>query len=306
MLCNSLRVPLTSQYFCFLYLQDILFVKYLDSLLLSFIVPPKPVHVEILLRQTQCQSRTTGIKVSQVIFTEQDQSPNSDQGQYVFCTSAVQGSLSPIRLNGEIPNFTRSPITGSSCPGKRGFQSCSPLKEGRQDPATDKHLLTKDVISPQNEGHVIKEMVEGKDCTEVNRINDGLEGDKISVEDSSIFPCQSNEATTEDDGIHKEPEGEQNDEADRKERGADKPKDEEITKQRLYNIANEILQTERAYVARLHLLDQVSGFLNKTPVHLHTYLLSAHGRRELYILIKHQVLDKFLCNSHRRCSAHGS
>ncbi|TKS91006.1 FYVE, RhoGEF and PH domain-containing protein 4 [Collichthys lucidus] len=35
------------------------------------------------------------------------------------------------------------------------------------------------------------------------------------------------------------------------------PNDEESTEQKLYKIANELLQTERAYVARLHLLDQV-------------------------------------------------
>lgn len=42
------------------------------------------------------------------------------------------------------------------------------------------------------------------------------------------------------------------------ERGGDKARDEENTEQKLYKIANELLQTERAYVARLHLLDQVS------------------------------------------------
>lgn len=36
---------------------------------------------------------------------------------------------------------------------------------------------------------------------------------------------------------------------------------EETTEQRLHNIAKELLQTERAYVARLHLLDQVSQFI---------------------------------------------
>lgn len=50
-----------------------------------------------------------------------------------------------------------------------------------------------------------------------------------------------------------ETEGEQTDE-----RGADNARDEENTEQKLYKIANELLQTERAYVARLHLLDQVS------------------------------------------------
>lgn len=42
------------------------------------------------------------------------------------------------------------------------------------------------------------------------------------------------------------------------------PKEEDDTKQRLYKIANELLQTEKAYVARLHLLDQVS-VVPKTP-----------------------------------------
>uniref|UniRef100_H3CN84 FYVE, RhoGEF and PH domain containing 4b n=1 Tax=Tetraodon nigroviridis TaxID=99883 RepID=H3CN84_TETNG len=37
----------------------------------------------------------------------------------------------------------------------------------------------------------------------------------------------------------------------------EEPKVEETTEQRLLNIAKELLQTERAYVARLHLLDQV-------------------------------------------------
>ncbi|CAF96310.1 unnamed protein product, partial [Tetraodon nigroviridis] len=39
----------------------------------------------------------------------------------------------------------------------------------------------------------------------------------------------------------------------------EEPKVEETTEQRLLNIAKELLQTERAYVARLHLLDQVSA-----------------------------------------------
>lgn len=39
----------------------------------------------------------------------------------------------------------------------------------------------------------------------------------------------------------------------------EEPKVEETTEQRLHNIAKELLQTERAYVARLHLLDQVSA-----------------------------------------------
>uniref|UniRef100_A0A3Q3E3B1 FYVE, RhoGEF and PH domain-containing protein 4-like n=1 Tax=Labrus bergylta TaxID=56723 RepID=A0A3Q3E3B1_9LABR len=50
---------------------------------------------------------------------------------------------------------------------------------------------------------------------------------------------------------------EQTDEGKRKVREGAEPKDEENTEQKLYKIAKELLQTERAYVARLHLLDQV-------------------------------------------------
>lgn len=37
----------------------------------------------------------------------------------------------------------------------------------------------------------------------------------------------------------------------------EEPREEETTEQRLHQVASELLQTERAYVARLHLLDQV-------------------------------------------------
>lgn len=38
----------------------------------------------------------------------------------------------------------------------------------------------------------------------------------------------------------------------------EEPREGETTEQRLHQIASELLQTERAYVARLHLLDQVA------------------------------------------------
>lgn len=46
----------------------------------------------------------------------------------------------------------------------------------------------------------------------------------------------------------------------------EEPKVEETTEQRLHNIAKELLQTERAYVARLHLLDQVSAVTCMFPL----------------------------------------
>ncbi|KAG7237943.1 hypothetical protein INR49_031509 [Caranx melampygus] len=62
-------------------------------------------------------------------------------------------------------------------------------------------------------------------------------------------------ASTEDGRTDEEPVGEQNEE-DKEGKGRKHPKDIEKKEQKLYNIANELLQTERAYVARLHLLDQ--------------------------------------------------
>ncbi|XP_038551012.1 FYVE, RhoGEF and PH domain-containing protein 4-like [Micropterus salmoides] len=82
-----------------------------------------------------------------------------------------------------------------------------------------------------------------------------MEEGKIPVGHGSKFSCQWNEAATKDGEIHEESKSEQNDEQKMKEWGSEK--DEENTEQKLYKIANELLQTERAYVARLHLLDQV-------------------------------------------------
>ncbi|KAL7371028.1 hypothetical protein ABVT39_016651 [Epinephelus coioides] len=98
----------------------------------------------------------------------------------------------------------------------------------------------------------------GKDCTAVNgEVTHGkMEEGKITRGYGSRSSCHWNEATKEGGRIHKESKGEQSDE-ERKEVEGGQPKDEENTEQKLYNIANELLQTERAYVARLHLLDQV-------------------------------------------------
>lgn len=98
--------------------------------------------------------------------------------------------------------------------------------------------------------------VQGEHCPVVNMkgMNDKMDDGRITIGNGSGFSCHWNESTTEDDTVHRESKGEQNDE----EKGRGEPKVEENTEQKLYKIANELLQTERAYVARLHLLDQVS------------------------------------------------
>ncbi|KAM4570283.1 FYVE, RhoGEF and PH domain-containing protein 4-like isoform 2-T2 [Odontesthes bonariensis] len=65
----------------------------------------------------------------------------------------------------------------------------------------------------------------------------------------SRFSCEWTKTPTGDERILKDPPGEEEEMSE--------PKEEEDSGQKLYQIAAELLQTERAYVARLHLLDQV-------------------------------------------------
>ncbi|XP_035003010.2 FYVE, RhoGEF and PH domain-containing protein 4 isoform X1 [Hippoglossus stenolepis] len=101
-------------------------------------------------------------------------------------------------------------------------------------------------------------LVQGKERPIVNgkQINDKVEQGQIPTGCGSKFSCQWNEATTHEGRVHYVCVGEQSEEDKWRESGGDKPK-EESTEQKLYKIANELLHTERAYVARLHLLDQV-------------------------------------------------
>lgn len=93
------------------------------------------------------------------------------------------------------------------------------------------------------------------------RQNDKMEEGKIPTGYGSKFCCQWTVATTEDEKIHNE-RAEQNEEEKRKqeEREGDEANNKESTEQKLFNIATELLQTEKAYVTRLHLLDQVSVY----------------------------------------------
>nr|XP_040030159.1 FYVE, RhoGEF and PH domain-containing protein 4-like isoform X2 [Gasterosteus aculeatus aculeatus] len=100
----------------------------------------------------------------------------------------------------------------------------------------------------------VDEIVQDEVLKSVNgeEMNDNMDEGRIAVRHDS---CKWGEATRteEDSKIQKE----SNDDEVEEERGEIQPNDEEKKKQKLYNIANELLQTERAYVARLHLLDQV-------------------------------------------------
>lgn len=123
------------------------------------------------------------------------------------------------------------------------------------------HSTNEAHLSSNGKEHSPGEMngiVQGKDYTvvNVNGLNDKMEEGQIPMGYGSKFSCQWKGTTAEDGRICTESKGEQNDEEE-KERGGGEPKDEENPEQKLYKIANELLQTERAYVARLHLLDKV-------------------------------------------------
>lgn len=91
-------------------------------------------------------------------------------------------------------------------------------------------------------------------CTviDVNGSNGCSEDDRISE-----FSHQWDEAEAEGGESPAETEAEQKDTGDSWEEKGTEPPKHVSTEQKLYHIANELLQTERAYVARLHLLDQV-------------------------------------------------
>ncbi|XP_033987378.1 FYVE, RhoGEF and PH domain-containing protein 4-like [Trematomus bernacchii] len=130
----------------------------------------------------------------------------------------------------------------------------SPVNHGLRHASSESHLSS---IGRDHSPGQMNGSVQGRDGTLVNgnSFNDKMAEGKIPGGYGSKCSGQWSEAATEGSQIHNECKDELCDEM-RKERGGE-PENEENTKQKLYNIAKELLQTERAYVARLHLLDQV-------------------------------------------------
>ncbi|XP_078137675.1 FYVE, RhoGEF and PH domain-containing protein 4-like [Sander vitreus] len=193
-------------------------------------------------------------------------------GLHRIPSSKVEGQEKRVRKSLSVPDLIvllnasripterveRSPLKPLQSPNCSGpaITIKSPVNHRLNHATSEAHLLSNG--KEQSPGQM-KGIVQGRDCTVVNVTgeNDKIEEGKIPVVYGSKASCQWNEATIEDGRIHKESKGEQKDEEMRKERGVGEPKDEETIEQKLYKIANELLQTERAYVARLHLLDQV-------------------------------------------------
>ncbi|KAK5849169.1 hypothetical protein PBY51_008832 [Eleginops maclovinus] len=148
----------------------------------------------------------------------------------------------------------RSPLQSPNCKGPV-ITIRSPVNHGLRHAASESHLssIGRDHSPGQRNGKV-----QGREGTLINGngFNDKMAESKIPVDYGSKSSCQWNEPNTEVARIHNDFKDEQYDEM-RKGREEGEPKNEENTKQKLYNIAKELLQTERAYVARLYLLDQV-------------------------------------------------
>ncbi|XP_030576151.1 FYVE, RhoGEF and PH domain-containing protein 4-like isoform X2 [Archocentrus centrarchus] len=153
---------------------------------------------------------------------------------------------SPLKLL-HSPNSNTPAITLKASPNRR--RSLTANEDHRSSSGPER--------SPRQMNCIVQE----KEWPAANgtRLNDKLEESNEPTRYGSKFSCQWTVATTEDEKVHDESRGEQNEEEKQKqeERGGDEPKNKESTEQKLFNIANELLQTEEAYVARLHLLDQV-------------------------------------------------
>ncbi|KAK1906948.1 FYVE RhoGEF and PH domain containing protein 4 [Dissostichus eleginoides] len=145
-----------------------------------------------------------------------------------------------------------SPLKSLQSPNCKGpvITIKSPVNHGLRHASSESHLSS---IGRDHSPGQMNGSVQGRDGTLVNGngFNDKMAEGKIPGGYGSKSSGQWSEAATEDGRIHNECKDELCDE-----RGGE-PENEENTKQKLYNIAKELLQTERAYVARLHLLDQV-------------------------------------------------
>ncbi|XP_061570771.1 FYVE, RhoGEF and PH domain-containing protein 4-like [Cololabis saira] len=99
----------------------------------------------------------------------------------------------------------------------------------------------------------------GEDWPEVHGtgMSDKMEGGVKLTRHGSRYSCEWTKTPADDERTHRESRGEEHGEEGTNEPGESEPKEEEDAENKLYKIANELLQTERAYVARLHLLDQV-------------------------------------------------
>lgn len=119
-----------------------------------FAVPPQPDHLQSPPRVGQdqaCsltpgkvppqqnngteenQNRCNGVSISCVSPQNCLDSPSKEGGRY-FLNGVLDPHINPARHPQGILNLTSRPLSGSPSPGKRGIQSCSPLREEGHSP----------------------------------------------------------------------------------------------------------------------------------------------------------------------------
>ncbi|TWW64495.1 FYVE, RhoGEF and PH domain-containing protein 4 [Takifugu flavidus] len=138
-----------------------------------------------------------------------------------------------------------------------GFQRTpSPKMEG-QDVRTMMSLSVPDLVVYLDESRVPAEKVETSPLKLLPPAN-GSEAANCSLHRSSSETTVTFDDTEVSSDKIRDSESEDGKNERLDESGErEEPREEETTEQRLHQIASELLQTERAYVARLHLLDQV-------------------------------------------------
>ncbi|XP_036004989.1 FYVE, RhoGEF and PH domain-containing protein 4 isoform X2 [Fundulus heteroclitus] len=155
---------------------------------------------------------------------------------------------------------TRIPVEKAVCSPLKSLQSpnCNGLGITIETPAKCKHSTADGDHSCSNDAELSpRPQNDVKEEEEESRENVTDEGKALGGR--GRYSCVWEKATTTDESSHLAPKAD-DDEGDEErinESGGSEPKNEDDKEQKLYKIANELLQTERTYVARLHLLDQV-------------------------------------------------
>ncbi|CAN9508308.1 unnamed protein product [Ophioblennius macclurei] len=134
------------------------------------------------------------------------------------------------------------------------------------------HSPDADAVETPNEGHLSgggEELSSGQmngaapsedlQAVKSNRLSDKVEEDKHPIRRTARFSCQWTKSPAGDELIHEMSGGDRDEKSEENGGGGggEEIQDEANTEEKIYKIANELLQTERAYVARLYLLDQV-------------------------------------------------
>uniref|UniRef100_A0A3B5M9K7 Uncharacterized protein n=1 Tax=Xiphophorus couchianus TaxID=32473 RepID=A0A3B5M9K7_9TELE len=271
-------------------------IKHFPTETSVFIATPKPAHLQRFQKAGQdqaCHRTLDTVKPQQGNdTTDRDGricvscvSPQTCRGS----PSPVRGGggnfLNPVsaehpRLAQVVPNRSSCLVSRSPNPAKINIQGRSPLKETGHGPAKpsprNRNPLMAKLRTPspvQKKMGSFSPVKSSKSWLGLHRISsEKLEKREKKAEKSlsvpdliaymdetSRYSCEWNKATTREEDGRLVSQADNNEEGEEKmnKSGGSESKSEDDKEQKLYRIANELLQTERMYVARLHLVDQV-------------------------------------------------